>query len=92
MTEANSEDFLVQGIQFLQEEEEVTDPSVISVCVAAAPGDDEAVVDSDVIVVGKLAVGDPIRVPRLPFLPQHSDENPKIPSVLLLHVLRVLRA
>ena len=92
MAEANPEHFFLQGVQLLQQKKKPADPRIVGMGVAAAAGDDESVVESDIAVVRKVAGGDSVRVPNLPFFAQHSQENPKIPSVFLLHVLRILRA
>lgn len=92
MTKANAEDFFLQGIQFGQEGQESADPSVISMGISATPGDDKAVVALDLVILGKLAAGHAVEVPSLAFLRQHFDKNPKIPTVHLLHKVRVLCA
>lgn len=89
MAKANPKDLLLQSIHLLQQKKKLTDPRIIRMGVATAAGEDEAVVDSDVAVVGKVAGGDSVRIPNLPFFAQHFPENPKIPSVFLLHVLRI---
>lgn len=40
--------------------------------IAATAGDDEAVVDSNIGVVGEVAGGDSVRVPNFVFFAQHS--------------------
>lgn len=92
VSEANAENFLPQGVQLFQQSNEFTDPNVIPVSIIAAARDHVTVVRSEVVVVGELAARHVEHVPRLAFLRQHSHENPKIPSVFLLHVLRILCA
>ena len=92
MAEANTEDFFLHRVQFFEQIHEPADPEVVGVGVAAAAGDDEAVVAADSVVFGELAGGNAVHVPHLAVLRQHYHENPKIPPVLLLHEIGVLSA
>lgn len=92
VAEANAEDFLVHGVQFMKQGEEVTDPCVVSMCVTATASDHESIVEAQLIIARELPTRHLVHVPSLPFLLQHSHEHPKIPSVHLLHILRILCA
>ncbi|GER42092.1 glutamate-rich WD repeat-containing protein 1, partial [Striga asiatica] len=88
----NAEDSLLHGVQPLEQDEELADPQIAAVGVAAASGDDETVVGGDLAVRRKLAARHRKDVPHLALLPQHSHENPEVAAVDLLHVVGVLGA
>ena len=92
MSKANTQNFFVHGIQFLQEIQELTDPNVISMRIIAASGDDKPIKEFDLIVLRELSRRNAIHIPCFTFLRQHSHKHPKIASIHLLHVIRVLRA
>lgn len=90
MPEANAEHLLLQSVQLPQEQEELTDPLVVAVRIIATAGDDEAVVDINVLVGRELAAGDAIEVPSLPLFAKKPDEHFKVSAVHFLDVLGVL--
>ena len=92
MAEANAENLLLQGIETPEEAEQPADPVVVAVGVIAAAGDDEAVVEHDVIVARELAGGDAVQVPGLALFAEEADEDLEVAAVHFLHVVRVLGA
>lgn len=92
MSKANTQNFFLHGVQFLQQIQQLADPSVVPMRIIAASGDDKPIKEGDLVVVRELPGGHTVDVPPLAFLGQHSHEHPEVPSVHLLHVLRVLRA
>ncbi|KAL6973091.1 hypothetical protein U1Q18_027264 [Sarracenia purpurea var. burkii] len=63
--------------------QELADSSVAAVVVASS-GDDEAIVASDLALVWKFTDSDAGNVSEPAVLRQHSNEHPKVPSILLL--------
>lgn len=92
MTEANTENLLFHGVQFIEQNQQFRDPEVVAVGVIAAASDDEAVVIADLIVGRKIALGHPENVPDFAFLLEHSDENAVVAAVDFLHVVGVVGA
>lgn len=92
MTEADTEDLLLHGVEWPEEGDEVVDPPVVAVGVAAAAGDDEPIVRVHVRHARQLAMHGAVDVPRLVFLPQQPHEHLQVPSVGLLHVLGLVGA
>ena len=57
MAEAYAENFLLHGVQFLEEIEELAGPQIIAMRVVADPGDGKAIVGFDLVIVGEISCG-----------------------------------
>lgn len=89
---AESQDLLPHGVEPPEQGQQPEDPGVAAVSVVAAAGDDEAVVELDLLVGRELAGGDPVPVPGIAVVAEEVDVDFEEPAVLLPRVVGVLGA